>query len=402
MPFRFNPFTDKLDLTETGGGPGSGIQTITGNTGGAVGPNGAGTVFLLGSGALSFDGNPGTNTETGQISGTYGTLLAGQGPGVDAVFQDFLDNNFTFTNLTAAVSRLLTITSTNTTDILVNSGVLINAQFDPGFAFGGFPYIQWQNEGVYTWTANIDPFNGGAWRLAPDGGFQGGTNVVVKTNGTFFIQAGGFVVHGNQPADPTYNMTEVDMAIFRSSFNAQTFVLPGSNQNQGQLFIISDQLGSASNGPITIDGNGQLINGQTTYTFNQPYGAAMVMWTGSRWVVVGGANQAMPFVDVTGTSQQLAVGTGYKADNGSLVTLTLPTVANLGDEIVIMGGGAGGWTIVYTTGQQIIFGNQQTTITSGSLSSTNQYDCVTLRCSTSSTTAPIFQVVNAVGNLTVA
>lgn len=403
MPFRFNPFTDKLDLTETGGGPGSGIQTITGNTGGAVGPDGAGNVNVIGSGALSFAGNPGTHTETGQISGTYSLLLASQGPGVDAVFQDFLDNSFTFTNLTAANSRLLTVTSTNTTDLLINAGVVIHTEADiPGFAFGGYPYILMEAGSTYSWLNNIDFLNGGPIRWDPNGNFSTGAFYMgLKQNGTFLIQAGGFVVHGNQPADPTYNMTEVDMAIFRSSFNAQTFVLP-SPQNQAQMFIISDQLGSANSGPITIDGNGQLINGQSTYTINQNFGAAIVMWSGSRWCVIGGSNQSMPFTEVTSGTQAMVVYHGYQANGGSLITLTLPTSAQLGDEIQIMGKGAGGWTITYTTGQQIIFGNQSTTVTSGSLSSSNQYDCCTLRCMTASTTAPIFQVVDAVGNLTVA
>lgn len=402
MPFKFNPFTDKLDITNTGGGPpGSGIQTLTGNSGGAVGPNGSGNVNVIGAGALSMVGNPGTNTLTGQIRGTYGTLFVGLGAGADAAFQTFDDGDFTFTNLGAANSRLLTITSTNTTDLLINAGIDIHTEADPGFAYGGFPYVNME-AGSYSWLNNIDPFNGGILRWDPNGNFQTGAFYMgLKQNGTFLIQAGGFVLHGNQPADATYNMSEVDMAIFRSSFNAQTFVLP-TPQNQAQMFIISDQLGSAASGPITIDGNGQLVNGQSTYTINQNFGAAIVMWSGSRWCVVGGSNSAMQWTDVTGMSQAMAVINGYKADNAGLVTFNLPTSAALGQEVEVMGYGAGGWTITYTTGQQIIFGNQQTTVTTGSLSSTNQYDCVKLRCVVASTTAPIFQVVSAVGNLTVA
>ncbi len=63
MPFRFNPFTDKLDLTDTGGG-GTGILTITGNTGGAVGADGSNNINVVGGGAISVTGSPGTNTLT--------------------------------------------------------------------------------------------------------------------------------------------------------------------------------------------------------------------------------------------------------------------------------------------------------------------------------------------------
>lgn len=63
MPFRFNPFTDKLDITDTGGG-GTGILTITGNTGGAVGADGSNNINVIGGGAISVAGSPGTNTLT--------------------------------------------------------------------------------------------------------------------------------------------------------------------------------------------------------------------------------------------------------------------------------------------------------------------------------------------------
>lgn len=63
MPFRFNPFTDKLDLTETGGG-GTGIDTLTGNSGGAVGPDGSNNINVVGAGAITVTGNPLSNTLT--------------------------------------------------------------------------------------------------------------------------------------------------------------------------------------------------------------------------------------------------------------------------------------------------------------------------------------------------
>jgi len=55
-----------------GGGSSSGgsaIQTITGNSGGAVGPT-LNNINLIGTGGLSFVGTPGTSTITGTLSGT--------------------------------------------------------------------------------------------------------------------------------------------------------------------------------------------------------------------------------------------------------------------------------------------------------------------------------------------
>jgi hypothetical protein len=49
---------------QIGGGGGGTIVSLTGNTGGAVGPNGGGTIFVVGSGGVAVAGNAGTNTLT--------------------------------------------------------------------------------------------------------------------------------------------------------------------------------------------------------------------------------------------------------------------------------------------------------------------------------------------------
>jgi hypothetical protein len=63
MPFKFNPFTHKLDIADTGGG-GSGILTITGNSGGAVGADGSNNINFIGQGAITVSGSSGSNTLT--------------------------------------------------------------------------------------------------------------------------------------------------------------------------------------------------------------------------------------------------------------------------------------------------------------------------------------------------
>jgi hypothetical protein len=105
--------------------------------------------------------------------------------------------------------------------------------------------------------------------------------------------------------------------------------------------------------------------------------------------------------DTTGGSATLAAQNGYKADKSTLTTFTLPTNNALGDTIIIMGSGSGGWEITYTTGQYIQVGSSATTTTTGNLASTNQYDCVTLVCIVASASAPIFQAVSFVGNLSI-
>jgi len=113
-----------------------------------------------------------------------------------------------------------------------------------------------------------------------------------------------------------------------------------------------------------------------------------------------------PFVsfrwyDVTGGSANLAAESGYIADSAGLTTFTLPTNNKIGDTIIIVGKGTGGWEVVYGAGQYIIFGIGSSTPTTGNIASSNDTDCVTMVCTTASATAPIFTVINNVGNISI-
>jgi hypothetical protein len=63
VPFKFNPFTRKLDITDIGGSS-NGILSITGNSGGAVSADGSNNINVVGTGAITVSGNAGTNTLT--------------------------------------------------------------------------------------------------------------------------------------------------------------------------------------------------------------------------------------------------------------------------------------------------------------------------------------------------
>lgn len=93
-----------------------------------------------------------------------------------------------------------------------------------------------------------------------------------------------------------------------------------------------------------------------------------------------------PFIEVTSTSQAMAINTGYIANNAALVTATLPAVSAVGDLVWIVGKGPGGWQIAQNAGQTIHFGNQDTTTGAGGhLDSTNQYDAIQLLCTAANT-----------------
>lgn len=84
-------------------------------------------------------------------------------------------------------------------------------------------------------------------------------------------------------------------------------------------------------------------------------------------------------VEVTGTSQTLAPNTVYIANNASLVTFTLPASGVSGVIYQVIGLGAGGWRIAQNASQVIkAAATTTTTGVGGSVSSTNQYDCMTI------------------------
>jgi hypothetical protein len=103
--------------------------------------------------------------------------------------------------------------------------------------------------------------------------------------------------------------------------------------------------------------------------------------------------------DVTGASDNLFTNNGYITNSSSLVTLTLPAAATVGDTFYVNGKGTGGWLIAQNAGQSIYFGGISTTAgASGSLASTNKNDCVTIVCVATDTD---FVVVSSIGNITI-
>ena len=105
------------------------------------------------------------------------------------------------------------------------------------------------------------------------------------------------------------------------------------------------------------------------------------------------------WTEVTGTTQSASADNGYITNNESLVTVTLPSTCAVGKTICVAGKGSGLWKIAQNAGQQIIFGNKNSTSgTSGYIASLYQYDSVELLCITADT---VFSVTYAVGDLDV-
>lgn len=193
----------------------------------------------------------------------------------------------------------------------------------------------------------------------------------------------GQVLTGNSAADPSFQAIGTKSGLTAHGVvlaeGASAFGVSNAGTN-GQVLIAA---GSADPAFASITSTG----GTITFT---PGANTLNMET------VGGG---VPWVDVTGPTQLMVANNGYIADDGALVTFTLPATAAQGTVLKVAGYGAGGWTIVQGTGQSIKFGVVTTTTTSGSLSSTNRYDQLDLLCVVADTT---WVVRSVIGNITYA
>lgn len=130
-------------------------------------------------------------------------------------------------------------------------------------------------------------------------------------------------------------------------------------------------------------------------------GNATVGSGGSGNLIVNGTVTASEYIQsaiVLTSSGTLATNVRYLSNGAGLLSLTLPTTANVGDIIDVTGMGAGLFQILQNTGQICHFGNVNTTLSTGSLVSTQQYDSIRLICSVANTD---FIVMSSQGNFTV-
>jgi len=149
--------------------------------------------------------------------------------------------------------------------------------------------------------------------------------------------------------------------------------------------------------------DGQLLIGNTTgNTLNKATltaGTGISIANGSGSITITATGGAFSWTDVTGTSQAMAVESGYTANNAALVTLTLPVTASFGDVIQVVGKGAGLFRIGQNAGQSINFTASTTTVgAAGHLTAIEQFASLELICTVANTT---WTVVDSTGNFTV-
>lgn len=187
------------------------------------------------------------------------------------------------------------------------------------------------------------------------------------------------------------------------------------------ITIIQGNTGSITGSTVTIQGTGPLSTAGALTTMTITTTAANVInatsgtatASSNAFTVVGagtvstsatgstltitGAGGGMTWNNVTSGTQTFANNNGYICNNGaSLITFTLPATAAIGNIYSVQGYSSGGWTIAQNAGQTIhTNAGSSTTGVTGTLSSTLQYDTVTLLCTVTDTD---FVVHDSMGN----
>lgn len=160
----------------------------------------------------------------------------------------------------------------------------------------------------------------------------------------------------------------------------------------------------ATNNSINLNGTGVAVyDGAGTFsarTITAGTGISVSDGSGvSGNPTINATGGGLTWTVVTGASQAMSVNNGYIANRAGTVAFTLPTSSAVGDVVAVTGiNSATGWSIGYTTNQQIFFGTSSATITSGTLASTAIRDSVYLVCVTANLG---WNCISSVGNITV-
>ncbi len=199
--------------------------------------------------------------------------------------------------------------------------------------------------------------------------------------------------------DPTVNDRQQPIDCFwRNSVTRQLWWLSGFDAT-GALWV---PFTSGAVGPVTM--------------FPVPFGTSPVVPDGlgnvtltsssGEVVITGGLNTIDLTLAGTGNitwnvisaSQTLVINNGYLCVGGGTLSLALPAVSALGDEIEVALNGSTGWIITQAAGQQIRWSGSTTTLgATGSLASTGTGDSIRLVCQTADT---VWVGLGGNGNLT--
>lgn len=242
-----------------------------------------------------------------------------------------------------------------------------------------------------------------------DGSYQ---NVIIGctagksiTSGSFNVIIGGTNSTANPPgnaAGSSYTTTEssniliANVGVIGENNTIRIGTTGSGSRQQNRCFIAGITTVNVGSVATVVSHSGDQL-GSTTITA----GTGITVTPGANSITIANSAVGMVWSEVTGTSANMAVNNGYIANNGALVTLTLPDTAALGSVIEVVGKGAGGWRIAQNAGESIRWNEASVTTSgvTGYLESTDDHDYVKILCTTANT---VWTVLASKGNITVA
>jgi len=228
----------------------------------------------------------------------------------------------------------------------------------------------------------------------------GGTGAVTLTDGGILLGSGTNAITATaQPTDGQLLIgdTGTDPVLASLTAPAAGFTITGG---AGTItFALANDLAALE----ALAGTGIAVHtGASTWTERSIIGTSPIVVTNGNGVsgnptvsVTGGG---LPWTVVTGASQAAAVNSGYICNRGAGVTVTLPDTAAVGS-ILRIAGMDGNWVLAQNAGETIYFGTSATTTgAGGSLTATDNRDCIELVCTVADQD---WVVTSSVGNITV-
>ena len=209
--------------------PGTYVSTLTGNSGGAVSPDGSNNINTVGTGSITIVGNPGTNTLTTQLTGlTQHSLQVG-----------------------------------GTSGTLTQLGVATNGQIPIG-STGADPVLA-----TITAGTGISITNGAG-------------SITITATGTTNLTYVGV----NHAASP-YTVLATDEYISADVTAGVVSILLPNAPATGRVFIVKDKVGLAATSNITITTVGGVvtIDGSTSFVMNSAYQAVQLIFNGTSYEI---------------------------------------------------------------------------------------------------------------------
>ena len=430
----------------------SAFETLTGNTGGAVSPDGSGDLTLAGTAPIVTTGNPGTNTITISTDGSIGesfptdsgtaipaagalTMSGGTGVGtigagstVTINLDSTVATSYSSDSGSAiAAANILTIvggTAVSTTG--AGSTITVNLS---GAVTTSYP----TDSGTATPTANALTIAGGTNINTSGAGTTATINLDAAINnvsvgasgassGDFTSLSGTSIT--SDPGAATDAFLQFDESttgkwrIGNDATDDSFRISQGSalGTNDG-LIITSAGVPTFPSAALDVASGGTGVTSTTAYTVQcagttstaafqsiAGVGASGEVLTSNGAGALptfqaGGGGGGLTWNVEAGTSATMAVDNGYIANNAGLVTFTLPSTAAVGERVRVTGIGAGGWKIAQNAGETIYFSGQATTTgVGGSLASVEDRDAVELLCVVANND---WNCLSAIGNLTI-